>query len=259
MKNFNLFRQQSIVAIYLTVLVAFGFSSTASAAPTATVPATVEVELMTTKTAGGSGGPGIFNLWSNGYVENSFNFPATGAYDVRVAGYSTLASGVGAQAEIRVNGVAQAGRQIFSETSLASRTFRINVTAGIRRIAVAFLNDTTVGGDRNLLLDKVSIAAVVAAAPAPAPGSTALNVPASVEAEFMSVKSTGGADVANGVNLWNIWSNGYIENSFNFPSSGSYDITVVGFSTLADGMGLDKQRCVSMELHKVTKFFLKQV
>ena len=73
---------------------------------------------------------------------------------------------------MRVDGVAQSN-QIFSETSLASRVFRVSVSAGVHRIAVAFLNDAISNGDRNLLVDKVSVAAastrVPASDPAPAP------------------------------------------------------------------------------------------
>jgi hypothetical protein len=120
---------------------------------------TVEAESFATKTTGDGGIPGFWGLWSNGYIENSFNFPAAGTYIIRVTGYSALAGGVGADTEVRIDGVAQ-GHQILNSTSNTTISFSVTVaSAGSHRVAIAFINDAVINGqDRNLILDKVNVA-----------------------------------------------------------------------------------------------------
>jgi hypothetical protein len=139
---------------------------------------TVEAENFTTKTTGSGGSDGIWALWSNGYIENSFNFLAAGSYTVRVAGYATLASGVGADTQIYLDGVAQT-HKIINSTTLTNTDFTVNVmAAGSHRIAVAFINDAVISGqDRNLLLDKVSVISGTLSAPAPATSPTPTPTP----------------------------------------------------------------------------------
>ncbi len=125
-----------------------------------TAPVTIEAESMEIKTAGASttvNGATVWNLWSNGSLENKINFPSTGPYDISVLGFSDLVDGLGAEVDVRIDGEPQ-GKQFFSETSATLHIYNGWATAGVHRVSILFLNDTTVGGDRNLLVDKVTIA-----------------------------------------------------------------------------------------------------
>lgn len=225
---------------------------------------TVEAENMQTKTTG-AGANGIWNIWSNGYIEQSINFPAAGSYDVNVMAYGSFANGLGPNMEIRLDGARVAGRDNLG-TTMQTYSFRINVpSAGSHRIAIAFTNDANnPSEDRNLYVDKMSIVTVGSTTPTPTPvpatptpipatptpvPATPTPVPATptpsptpasgpytlatIEAENMQTKTTG--EARNGI--WNIWSNGYIENSVNFPAAGTYDIQVVAYGSLVRGIG----------------------
>lgn len=58
-------------------------------------------------------------------------------------------------------------------------------------------------------------------------------VPTTLEAESMETRTVGG--LFNGA--WNLWTNGYVENRVNFPTSGTYEVKVVAYGMLAGGLG----------------------
>jgi parallel beta-helix repeat protein len=163
-----------ILSFVVCVVVSF----TAEARPRArlnavNVPDTVEAENFATKSTGGLQGTDIWALWSNGYIEHSFSFPAAGSYVVRVTGYSTLVGGVGADTDIRIDGVSQI-HKVFNSASISNLDFSINVASGgVHRVAVAFINDAVLNGqDRNLYLDKVGVLLPSSPAPSSSPTPT---------------------------------------------------------------------------------------
>ncbi len=185
-----------------------------------TFSAVLEAETMPMKTTGGPE-PGGWNIWSNGYIEGTVTFPANGEYDLRVMARGTPAAGSWPIMELRVDGVTVATFTVTA-SDWAAYTVHSSMTAGSRRITVAFTNDAYVPPeDRNLYVDKVQIGALLT----PPPPQTAITI----EAENMPVKTTGGS-VTDG---WNIWSNGYIQDSVRFPTKTLYRFQIVARGSYA--------------------------
>ena len=106
-----------------------------------------------------------------------FKVPALGTGDtVTVRARATLAAGVGAQMDLRVNGVLVGTRQV-STTTVQDQVFTTPPIAVGDRIDVVFTNDANINGeDRNLFVESVSARGVVLSATAPGvtidPGSS---------------------------------------------------------------------------------------
>ena len=172
--------------------------------------ATLEAETMPIKTTGGpvTGG---WNIWSNGYVEGTVAFPADGEYTLQVMARGTPVASSWPLMEVRIDGQWVATIQVTTK-DWAPYAVRSSISAGSRRIAVAFTNDAYAPPeDRNLYVDKVNVE------------SFPMPPPLTLEAERMLVKTTGGP-VTGG---WNIWSNGYVEDSLQFPVTGMYKFDIV--------------------------------
>lgn len=182
--------------------------------------AVLEAETMPTKTTGGPE-PGGWNIWSNGYVEGTLQIPSTGEYNLQVTAKGDVALGSWPIMEVRIDGQTVATFNV-STAGWGPYAVRCALPAGSRRIAVAFTNDAYLPPeDRNLHMDKVEVSALLT--PPPPPTSITL------EAENMPVKTVGGP-VTNG---WNIWSNGYIQDTVQFPSTLLYRFQVVASGTYA--------------------------
>src|SRR3989344_749389 len=65
----------------------------------------------------------------------------------------------------------------------------------------------------------------------PAASADNPTVPTTLEAENMPTKTTGGSATDG----WNIWSNGYIEQAVNFPSTATYQFVVTARGDYAGG------------------------
>ena len=182
---------------------------------------TLEAEDMSTKTTGTAVSNG-WNIWQNGYLEESATFATTGLYQFEVRARGDLAAGVWPQMEIRIDQTTVASIQVNSST-WSNFSATVPVQAGTRKVAIAFVNNYYAPPqDRNLYADRVSIM----------PGE---EIPPSslitLEAEDMSTKTTGTA-VSNG---WNIWQNGYLEESATFATTGLYQFEVRARGDLAAG------------------------
>jgi hypothetical protein len=117
---------------------------------------TLEAENMTTKTIGGpvTGG---WVIWANGYIESTVNFPTTGTYRFDIIARGKIASGVWPNMELRIDQSTKANFTV-NTTGWATYTANASVTAGSRKVAIAFTNDlVTATEDRNLYVDKVTI------------------------------------------------------------------------------------------------------
>ena len=192
-------------------------------APAAPFTITLEAETMAKKTAGGRIGEG-WCIWSNGYIEDSVQFPSAGEYEFRVVARGTPVDKGWPIMEVRLDQQVVASTRVES-LSWTAFAFRISVgSAGSHRVAVAFTNDSySPPQDRNLYVDKVVITALLASPP---PARTI-----TLEAETMGTKTTGGATSGG----WNIWSNGYIEDGLYFPVTGEYQFQVVAGADYAGG------------------------
>ena len=117
---------------------------------------TLEVENMPTKTTGAAV-TGGWNIWSNGYIQQSVNFPTTGTYNFQVLARGAIAAGVWPIMEIRIDQVVKSTFTV-NNTNWTSFSSQISVPAGSHNVAIAFTNDLYAPpADRNLYVDKVII------------------------------------------------------------------------------------------------------
>ena len=116
----------------------------------------LEAENMPTKTTGGTV-TGGWNIWANGYVENTVQFPVTGIYKFDIIARGSIAANVWPNMELRIDQSTKASFTV-NANGWATYTANINVTSGSRKVAIAFTNDfKTSTEDRNLYVDKVTI------------------------------------------------------------------------------------------------------
>jgi pectate lyase C len=130
-----------------------GGSSTGSG----TCTRTYEAENMQ-KTTGGADSGG-WNIWSNGSAYTSHDF-VSGNNTITVTANGTSAAGGWPNMTVSVGG-GQIGSASVSSSSYGQYSFSFNANSGSQEIRVAFTNDyfnASAGEDRNLIVDKVSVA-----------------------------------------------------------------------------------------------------
>lgn len=135
-----------------------------TAAPIVDTPpastATVEAEAMMPSAGSGQAATGGYLLFTNGTLTTSFTAPGTGAYDVTVRAYASLAGGVGANMDLIVDGQTVKTWVVTNVSPYAAQpVFTIpNLTGGSHVISVGFSNDANINGmDRNLWVDNVKL------------------------------------------------------------------------------------------------------
>lgn len=136
------------------------------ACPVHIVPVTLEAEDMPTKTTGNAVTDG-WELLSNGYLEDSVNFPSSGDYRFDVVARSDYAGGAWARMEVRVdqNPIATITVDSDSWKTFSTEGF---VTSGTHKVAIAFINDYySPPEDRNLYVDKITIDKTISPPPTP--------------------------------------------------------------------------------------------
>ena len=114
------------------------------------------------------------------------------------------------------------------EFTVSSRSF----SAGVHKIAVAFVNDgySAGVGDRNLYVRKIDIQSAGTATPVPA--TPAVISPSILIGTQMPLHTMGAAQG----DYYNLWSNGTLSQMVNFSASGNFKIEVEGFGTPAGGV-----------------------
>lgn len=121
-----------------------------------------EAESAVTKSTGGrhadsgASAGAAWNLWSNGYLQDSVKTTTSGTYTVGVTAKGSAANGVYAAFDLVVDGKVVGS---FTTTS-AYKTFTKSLTlgAGTHTVKVVFKNDLrTSTGDRNLLVDVLTV------------------------------------------------------------------------------------------------------
>lgn len=135
----------------------------------------LEAESFGVKTTGGlstSGSPSggaAWNLWSNGEIRTPVNVTATGPHLVTLRARGDLAGPDAPRMVLKIDGAAQASFDV-GLTTFSDHTVTLNLTAGLRSVAVAFTNDDSASGsDRNLVVDLVRLEPAAAPAPQPEP------------------------------------------------------------------------------------------
>jgi len=143
-------------AILCFFLVALFFSMGNAVAQT--VPVTLQAENFATKTTGGLTADGdAYCLWSNGYIEDSVNFPMSGSHRFVVTAFGSAAAGRWPEMEIRIDQRAIDSVTVDSGT-WGTYVIKGDIPAGIHNVAIAFTNDyCSPSEDRNLYVDTVSI------------------------------------------------------------------------------------------------------
>ena len=116
----------------------------------------LQAENMPVKTTGGAVTNG-WNIWSNGYIEETVQFPVSGQYQFQVVASGTPASGNWPTMEIRIDQIAIA-TVIVNSGTWTTYARAASVSAGTHAVAIAFTNDVYVPPeDRNLLVDQVTL------------------------------------------------------------------------------------------------------
>jgi len=119
----------------------------------------------TTKTVGAARSA-AWLLWSNGYIETSFNFPSSASYEFQVQAYGDMAGGIGPNMEIRMDQKVMKAVVVTSKT-VQTYSVVVPVTQGLHKIQIAFTNDAIIAGqDRNLYVQHLNILSVTPPAPA---------------------------------------------------------------------------------------------
>jgi subtilisin family serine protease len=130
--------------------------------------ATYEAETMTHSTGGPT--PGGWNIWTNGFISTTHNFTA-GPSTVTVRALGQSAAGVAPHMLVSVGGTV-IGNVFVTPTTYTDFAFTFLAAGGSQEIRVTFDNDLfQPPNDRNLLVDKVSVAC---AASLPADACTGL-------------------------------------------------------------------------------------
>ena len=131
-----------------------GVSTAVSNSPMVLV--TLKAENFATKTTGEPIAGG-YNIWANGYIEDSVNFPVSGSYDFTVTAYGSVAAGVWPNMEIWID-QSPIGNVTVNSASWSTYIIKGYVSAGIHKVAIAFTDDYyRPPEDRNLFVDKISI------------------------------------------------------------------------------------------------------
>ncbi|MEZ0314200.1 MAG: carbohydrate-binding domain-containing protein [Myxococcota bacterium] len=127
------------------------------AATSCTQIANLPAANMPTKTFGNSCWAECWNLWGNGYIEQTVTFPAAGSYQFVISAKGMKALNVWPNMELRVD-QQRVGSTFVTTTAPASYVFTVNVSAGAHRVAVAFTNNyDSAYEQRNLLVHRTTI------------------------------------------------------------------------------------------------------
>lgn len=180
-----------------------------------------EAEAFTTKPVGGqctdaaaSGGL-CWNVWSNGTISTSLTAATAGTKTLKVIARGDPAGGVWPQMKVRVDGV-EVMNLAVSNDHWSPYAAALVLTAGSHNLEVELTNDAIVNGDdRNLLVDVAT-----------------LDVASRSwfkEIDTFATKTQGAATpstTASGGTYWNLWSNGYVEDTMTVPYTSQHDIQV---------------------------------
>ncbi len=120
-------------------------------------PNVVEAETAPIRTVGAATGDG-WNLYSDGELGADLTFSRSGRVEIVVRAYGAPAVDIWPIMEVRIDGVV-IGRGTVSTPSYQDYSFDADVTAGVRRVTVAFTNDyyDPPTQDRNLFVDRFTV------------------------------------------------------------------------------------------------------
>jgi PKD repeat protein len=116
----------------------------------------IEAEDMPVKTTGESTSGG-WNIWSNGYIADTVDFPAEGTYMFEVRARGSYAGEAWPIMEVRIDGDV-IGTVTVDASSWTVYTIQAYVSSGTHEVAIAFTNDYyRRRRDRNLYVNKITI------------------------------------------------------------------------------------------------------
>lgn len=116
----------------------------------------IEAEGMSTKTTEGSTSGG-WNIWSNGYIVDTVDFPTGRTYTFEVRARGSYAKGAWPIMEVRID-QNEVGTVTVDAWSWAVYKIQAYVSSGTHEVAIAFTNNYyKPPKDRNLYVDKVTI------------------------------------------------------------------------------------------------------
>ncbi len=111
-------------------------------------------------TTGAANGDGTFNLWSNGTVSSSVNFPKAANYLLDVTAFGSVDRGVWPIMQILVDGIVVQSFNVNS-TSLSHYQINSQISSGNHVVAIGFTNDAyDAPEDRNLYVGTLAISTV---------------------------------------------------------------------------------------------------
>src|SRR5262249_55725190 len=110
-----------------TFAASFNASSESALDSQAVTPITLEAETMTTKTTGGLDGVG-WNIWSDGYIEQSVTFPQSGLYTFTMYARGTPLGGIWPYMQLVIDNV-PVSQITVPTTSYAPYSVIVNMAA----------------------------------------------------------------------------------------------------------------------------------
>ncbi len=116
---------------------------------------TVKGENFQNKSTGGGDGSGGWNIWSEGYIQNSFDLANDALFQVSMKG--DPAQGVWPNMELAIDGAVVATQTVDSN-SYKVYEFSVNGKAGTHQVQIKFTNDFNQNGeDRNLYVQSATV------------------------------------------------------------------------------------------------------
>lgn len=127
-----------------------------------TASSAVDPDTMDLRTGHGEPSDGGWIMWSNGKLENSFDFSLPSRYVIRVRAKGSFAGGAWPEMRILFDGV-EVAKTTVSSSAWTDYDLEVPVAEAVRRVAIQYPNEYyggTAATDRNLWVDTVSAAAV---------------------------------------------------------------------------------------------------
>jgi endoglucanase len=143
---------------------------------------TITASQFATRTAGGAIANNGWNIWSNGYLEQSIQFPTTGTYTLSVNAEGTSAVNVNPNLQFSLDGTSLANIGVGAKAAYTASALKRSITAGAHTVRIAFTNDyydSAAGADRNLIIYSLKIVSPTSSTTSPPPTTTTPTTPAS--------------------------------------------------------------------------------
>jgi endoglucanase len=160
MRTFN-FHARSLLLAGLTLISDRGFAALSATLP---LPAdgVIPAANFYTKTAGGAVGTSGWDLWSNGNIAQTINFPENAVYQLAITASGTIAANVWPAMQVSVDNKVVMSFSVDPTKQLSYTGAALNLTlaAGSHLVSIAFTNDyyaPATREDRNLFVYSLNV------------------------------------------------------------------------------------------------------